>query len=291
MKYFSKEFYDFTYKVKEPTTVRAFLKKVGFSSRFTREISLGFGVYVNRMLSITNGPLYPGDVVGVVLPEEKSSVTPYPKGIDIYYEDSDYIVLRKPSGISTHPAPGTGPDTLSSRLAHYYRQTDQKRKIRPVTRLDKDTSGLVVFAKHSPAQEHLQRQQRSGRFIKKYVAKTMEAPLQRQGRIEENILWDQESQMAQIDDKGKVAITEYEVFPKDDGYVWKCTLLTGRTHQIRIHLQHLGCPIVGDKKYQGILGEKMELHCYYVSFVGWGGEKEIAIYAVPKDEGLCMGKN
>ncbi|MDO5714195.1 MAG: RluA family pseudouridine synthase [Tissierellia bacterium] len=284
MKKICKKSYDFIYKVEKTTTLREFLREKEFSTRFIRQVTLGHLVYINNILSFTNGPVESGDSIGICLPQEESQIPIVDKDLEILYEDRDYIIVNKPYGISVHPAKGTGPDTLSGRVANYYKNQGLRRKIRPVSRLDKETSGILIFAKHSPAQEHLQREQKKGNFFKRYIATTLNVPNPPQGMIEESLTWDSNLKIGKVDRQGKKSCTEYKVIDESESTIISCILHTGRTHQIRIHLSHLGCPILGDEKYGGHPFRRMCLHCIEVEFPGFESEEIIHINTkFPKD--------
>jgi len=175
-------------------------------------------------------------------------------GIEVYYEDKDVAVVYKPKGMVVHPAPGHYTGTLVNGLMHVINDLSGiNGEIRPgiVHRIDKDTSGLLMIAKNDIAHRGLVEQLVNKTVTREYTALvhgniphefgTIEAPIGRNPR--------ERQEMAIVDD-GKEAVTHFNVIDKFDKYTLvNCQLETGRTHQIRVHMKHIGFPLVGDPKY------------------------------------------
>jgi 23S rRNA pseudouridine1911/1915/1917 synthase len=204
----------------------------------------------------------PGDTVHVLFsPEPETSVEPENLPLDILYEDDRVLVIEKAAGMVVHPARGNWQGTLvNAVLGHSERRhggLDKDRfekSERPgiVHRLDKDTSGVIIVAKSPEVQEFLAEQFRSRRAKKEYWAITRSRPAQGQGTIEGLLGRDprHRQRFAVRTEQGKWASTKYEVVSETSEYaLMRLHPITGRTHQLRVHMKHLGCPIVGDPLY------------------------------------------
>jgi 23S rRNA pseudouridine1911/1915/1917 synthase len=175
--------------------------------------------------------------------------------LDIIYEDKDLLVINKPVGLVVHPAPGSPDGTLvNALLAHCSGSLSGIGGVkRPgiVHRLDKDTSGLIVVAKNDKAHRGLSEQLVDHSMARTYLAFVWGTPTPRAGKIDAPIgRHPTARQKMAVTGKGKSAITHYELLEELDGAsLVRCKLETGRTHQIRVHLSHIGCPLVGDPVY------------------------------------------
>jgi len=204
-----------------------------------------------------------GDKITFKIPEpKKASLRPYEYKLDIFYEDSDLIVINKFAGISMHPSAGNYDNTIVNALMNY----DDKKlsnigdELRPgiVHRIDKDTSGLIVVAKNNLSHENLSNQFAEHSITRVYQALIWGKLRPQNGKIETLITRSSKNrQMMEVGiTKGKKAITNYktlETFENDKVptlSLVECRLETGRTHQIRVHMSHKGNNILGDKKYK-----------------------------------------
>lgn len=195
----------------------------------------------------------PGQVLSVRLsdPERLGGVVGAPGELDIVYEDEDIIVLNKAAGVSVHPGPGHYDDTLGNFLVRYYEETGQEADFHPVHRLDRGTSGLLVVAKHPHAQERLKEQLHTPDFCRVYLAVCEGVPEPDSGVIDAPLGPVEGSLMAQqVRPDGKPARTHYQTLCTANGRsLLRLELETGRTHQIRVHMAHMGHPLVGDFLY------------------------------------------
>ena len=187
----------------------------------------------------------------LTLPAPASGVVPAPGPLDIVYEDPDLIVLNKAPGVPVHPGHGHFDDTIGNFLMDYYKRSGDESDFHPVHRLDRGTSGLLVIAKHPHAQEKLKKQLHTGGFRRVYLAVCDGAPPAPAGVIDAPIGPVDGSLMARsVRPGGRPARTHYRVVralgPRS---LVELELETGRTHQIRVHMAHIGCPLTGDFLY------------------------------------------
>ncbi|HEX2147203.1 MAG TPA: RluA family pseudouridine synthase, partial [Pseudorhizobium sp.] len=222
----------------------------------------------------------PGDQIDIILPEPED---PEPKGeeipLDVLYEDSDVIVISKPAGLVVHPGAGNWTGTLVNALIHHCGDSlsgiGGVRRPGIVHRLDKDTSGVLVAAKNDMAHRHLAAQfadhGRTGPLERAYRAVVWSRPKQLRGTIDAPLgrAGDRTKRAVKHEDStdAREAVTHYEVLErfleKPDATALasliECQLETGRTHQIRVHMAHVGCPLVGDPDYSAGFRTKMNL--------------------------------
>ncbi len=170
--------------------------------------------------------------------------------LEIVYEDDHILVINKPAGMVVHPAAGNWSGTLLNALLFYCPQLKEVPRAGIVHRLDKETSGLLVVAKNLPAQTHLVRQLQA-RTVKREYRAIVWGQLWRNGVVDQPIGRDPRSRIKMaINRTGKPAITRYEILERFSVQTYlRCNLETGRTHQIRVHMQHLKAPLVGDPVY------------------------------------------
>lgn len=219
-------------------------------------------ILVNGKAVKSNYRVKPFDVVTIVMdrPRYELEIIAEDIPLDIVYEDESLLVVNKPPGLVVHPGHGNYHGTLVNALAYHFKDNPNYDVNDPrmglVHRIDKDTSGLLVVAKTPDAKTHLGKQFFNKTTKREYVAVVWGSPSPQNGRIEGNIgrsLKDR-LQMAVFPegDMGKHAVTHYETI-ESFGYVSvvKCVLETGRTHQIRVHMKHIGHPLLNDARYGG----------------------------------------
>lgn len=254
------------------------------------------GILVDGVRVNTRFVPNPGQVLSVRLsdPERLSGVAAAPGELDIVYEDEDIIVLNKAPGVSVHPGPGHYDDTLGNFLVHYYETTGQQADFHPVHRLDRGTSGLLVVAKHPHAQERLKGQLHTPDFHRVYLAVCEGMPQPEQGVVDAPLGPVEGSLMAQqVRPDGKPARTRYRVLKTaGERSLLRLELETGRTHQIRVHMAHIGHPLVGDFLYgteDHSLIVRTALHSHMLCFLHpvTGREMEFAC-ELPRDMGRLL---
>lgn len=260
------------------------------SDRLIVKLKKSNQIYLNNTTCFINQKITVGDKILVDLDFEETSdnIVPVEMELDILYEDDVLLILNKPPFMPIHPSMDHFEDSLSNGVKYYFNSIGLKRKIRPVNRLDKNTSGIVIFAKNEYIQECLIKQMKSGNFKKEYITvvngiinkdfQVIDAPIARK----ENSIIER-----CVSNDGDKSITEVQLLQTFDNYsLIKCNLKTGRTHQIRVHLSYIGHSILGDDLYgqKTNLIDRQALHAYKVSFIHPLVRKEFKIDAeIPKD--------
>ena len=265
------------------------------SKRLITKLKNNKQIFCNNKEVFTNYIVKLNDVISVDVDFDENindNIVPTDINIDIIYEDDSLIAINKPSNMPTHPSCNHFEDTLANALKNYYIKNNINKTIRPINRLDKDTSGIVIFAKNQYIQEHLISQMKANQFEKEYIS-IVEGKLDnKEGIINLPIARENDSIIKRcVNDLGDNAITKYKVIDeiKIDENVYSKLLIkleTGRTHQIRVHMSHIGHPIIGDSLYgnKSNLINRQALHCFHLSFVHPITNKKISLEAkIPED--------
>ena len=229
------------------------------------------GIKVNGVRVTVRHRLSAGERLSLDLADKTetgtSEIIPKKLPLSVLFEDDDIIVADKPAGMPTHPTHGHLDDTLANALAYRAAVRGEPFVFRPANRLDRNTSGIVLLAKNRFAASRLYEEMKRGAIRKTYVAITEGVPSPASGRVDAPIARaDEGILMRVVRDDGAPSVTDYSVMRTSrDG---KCALialrpLTGRTHQIRVHMAHIGCPLIGDFLYGRECPEIIERHALH----------------------------
>lgn len=256
-------------------TVKDFLKHNKISVAMTTKLKKKEnGIMLNGKRVFVTEKLLKGDVLEL-LTESKEDFSEfiYPtKGtLDIIYEDEDFLAVNKPPYLPVHPSKGHPYDSLANIVVYYYKQKNENFTFRCINRLDKDTSGVTLIAKNAYAHELMRRLNIENKINKTYYAIVHGMPQPAEGKIDLPIYRPEEATIKRIvSDCGKEAITLYKTVKTNSLLsLVEINLITGRTHQIRVHFSHIGHPLAGDFLYgnenDGVIS-RQALHCGKISF-------------------------
>ena len=227
------------------------------SSTLRKHLKGSNAILLNGEPAFTNAPVYMGDCITVTLPYTLPQFPSQPMELSVLYEDDCLIAVDKPSGCIVHPTANRLEGTLANGLLHYYIEQGQECAIHPVIRLDRDTLGVVLFAKNAHIHALCSQDMQAGQYEKTYLAGVFGVPPHHSAIIHapigkmENSLW------RHITPDGQMAKSKYTLLHQE-GHCCLLRLcpLTGRTHQLRLHCQHAGFPILGDPIYNSPQSEK-----------------------------------
>ena len=267
-----------TYRIEEGNiTIKDFLLSNNISSKAISTLKKQVdGILVNGKVQFTNYKLQPNDILSINLDENNDyeNIIATKMDLNILYEDDDIVIVNKSADITVHPSKKYFTNSLVNGLTYYYQNKNMDVKLHCITRLDKETSGCVLFAKNRIAANCLSNMVKQKEISKTYLSLAsgkvskqhflISAPISRISKG--NILRCVDFQT------GKEALTEcflLEYYPSNDISLLKCLLHTGRTHQIRVHLQYINHPIVSDSLYNKSckLLLRQGLHCYNIRFI------------------------
>lgn len=264
-------------------TIESILEKeIQFSRSLIAKLKRTEGaVILNRQSEKMITRVKEGDILSVTVKEKVNIIEPSKIPLDILFEDEDIIVVNKPYNMPVHPSKNHVSDTLANGLKNYL---GEDAGIHIITRLDRDTSGIVLASKNPHTAKILTDEMKNGNIQKEYIAVVNGCPAPLMGVIDAPI--DRDTGIKRkVSQNGKPALTEYEVMKKGEFSALKLIPKTGRTHQIRVHISYLGCPIYGDCMYGAPQkGERTRLHCRKLEFTHPETKKKTVIVApIPED--------
>ena len=247
------------------------IDELNFSVRSISNMKRDKNIYKNGQPAKPTSMAKPGDIIEIEINEEKAGFEGQDLGIAIVYEDQDLIVADKPPFMVVHPTKSHFDGTLANAITYHIGRIGEDCRIRFVNRLDMNTSGLVVIAKNSYAHHKLSLDMGQDRVHKEYLAIVEGIISQDSGTLDFPIYRETEDSISRVvDPRGQRSITHYRVLQRLDGAsLVNLRLETGRTHQIRVHLSHIGHPIMGDDLYgrpDSSLIDRQALHAYKLIF-------------------------
>lgn len=281
--------------VAEGTKLREYLKReMGISTRLIRSASIQKRIFVNDEVVKMNRVIKSGEIIKIDLEKEESqNIAPEKIDIEIVYEDEDILVVNKKPFMVVHPTKTYQSGTLANGVINYFMENNQNCIVRLVSRLDMNTSGLIIIAKNQFSHGMLSKAMSENKVEKRYLAIVHGIFKEKQGTIDKPIYRPEGIENGTrriVDERGQRSITHYKVVEEfGDSSLVECKLETGRTHQIRVHLSHLGHPIYGDVLYgdgdnEGHLIERQALHAYGLDFKSPRTEKELSLRAELPDD-------
>ncbi|MCF6466696.1 RluA family pseudouridine synthase [Clostridium sp. Cult2] len=253
---------------KSGESLEEFLFNNKISGRFFRRLYRGKNVFINGVFKRKDNLLKEGDIVSIRMVDEVENILPEPIPLDIIYEDVDLLVINKQPYTVVHQTKSHQKNTISNGISYYFKTKGINKKIRFINRLDMDTSGILLVAKSPFAHQQMALQFENNEVEKKYMVVVAGVVEKDQGIIDLPIGREEEQSIKKtVTPKGKDALTKYKVLERyKETSLLDVQILTGRSHQIRVHLSHIGHPIIGDTLYYepSEYIERQALHSHYL---------------------------
>lgn len=255
----------YTIQENDKTVKNILTLELSFSKRLSKKLEMNGKIFLNGKITKWSKRTKKGDVLTIEFEEEEDEYEPVDIPIEIIYEDNDIIAINKPPYIVVHPTKSHQNNTIANGVAYYFKENNIKRKVRLVNRLDMNTSGVLIIAKNPFAHNELSNQMKNNTVEKYYYAIASGVVENDYGTINEPIArLNDEDIVRVVDPSGKECITHYFVEKRlKEMTLLRLKLETGRTHQIRVHLKHIGHPVLGDTLYgeESGLINRQALHC------------------------------
>lgn len=268
---------------------RILFRRFHLSRKLLQKIKMGQNVWLDDKFVYLNTTGRAGQTLVVnLLQEEDSTLSGEDLALDILYEDSLFLAVNKPPGQVVHPTPLHRCGTLANAVVGYWERKGEFRPFRPVSRIDRNTSGIVMVAKSRYSHQQLAHLSATNLVEKKYLGLVEGSFPLKEGVLDYPIRVQPGSKIVrEVHPEGRTAKTIYKTLQIFANYtLMEFTLVTGRTHQIRIHCQHAGYPLLGDDLYRGKMDciARQALHCHSYTFIHPLTGKDIAIEApLPED--------
>lgn len=261
-----------SYTSNEDSTLKQILlDKLNFSVRSLSKMKREETVLVNKEFKKPSTKIKIGDLIEVKIEEDMANFEPQDLKLEVLYDDFDIIMVNKPPFMVVHPTKSHNNNTIANGITDYIIKKDEKIKVRFVNRLDMNTSGLVIIAKNAYAHHILSKDMSDDKVQKKYITVVKGIVKDDKGTINQPIYRQTEDSIKRvIDERGQASVTHYKVLERlNDATVLEIKLETGRTHQIRVHMEHIGHGIIGDELYGYVdenLINRQALHAYSLDF-------------------------
>ncbi|WFD11354.1 RluA family pseudouridine synthase [Tepidibacter hydrothermalis] len=250
---------------------KVLLDKLNMSVRFINKMKKDRNILVNSKYQTLSYQTKIGDLIEVKIDEESNHFEPQDLDTQVLYEDFDIMMINKPPYMVVHPTKSHKDKTIANGIMFYLKDKKEDPRIRFVNRLDMNTSGLLIVAKNAYAHHLLSQDMNENKITKKYIAIVKGVIKEDFGTIDQPIYRETEDSIKRIvDERGQKSVSHFKVIERlEDATIVEVILETGRTHQIRVHLSHLGYGIIGDELYgyeDESLIKRQALHAYKLEF-------------------------